>query len=204
MRPINLLPPEVAAQRSRRRRIGSIAVAVGIYVAVLAFGVFIWNGQVDDARRSLDSQLSANQSLERQVVALSDAANLRDEYTVKADLVREALASDVDWGILLNDLARLVPPRLWLETFRGTVVPEAIPGVVGQVSFSGIGFDFPDVSAWLRALDSDQFNGVTGAWVSTISEGTVGDSEVVTFTSTASLTSAATTNRAAELIPEIP
>ena len=204
MRPINLLPPEVARQRSRRRRLALMVIAGIAYVAVLAVGVLIWNGRIDTARRNLDTQLSVNQTLERQVVALSESGNLREEFNEKADLVRTALATDVDWGIILNDLARLLPPRLWVETFSGAIVPPTTPGVVGQVAFSGIGFDFPDVSAWLRALDSEQFNGITGTWVSTVSEGIIGQSNVVTFTSTAVLTDAATTNRAEELIPEVP
>ena len=118
--------------------------------------------------------------------------------------MRAALSADVDWGIFLNDLARLLPPRVWVETFSGSIVPESTSGVLGQVAFSGVGFDYPDVSAWLRALDSGQFNGVTGPWVSTVSEGVIGDSEVVTFSSTAALTDAATTNRADTLIPEVP
>ncbi len=81
---------------------------------------------------------------------------------------------------------------------------ETVPGVVGQVGFSGIGFDFPEVSAWLRALDSEQFAGVTGTWVSTVSEGVVGQDDVVNFSSSAALTFNAVTNRAENLIPEVP
>ena len=204
MRPINLLPPEVARQRTRRRRVALMIMAAFAYVALLVFGVFIWNGRIDSAQRDLDAQVSINQTLERQVVALSESGNLRDEFNAKADLVRTALETDVDWGIILNDLARLLPPRLWVETFSGTITSETTPGVIGQVAFSGIGFDFPDVSAWLRALDSEQFSGITGTWVSTVSEGVFGADTIVSFTSTAVLTEAATTNRADELIPELP
>lgn len=174
------------------------------YVALLAVGVLYWDSKVSAARDDVDAQLEINQSLEREVVALSSAGDLRADYQERSDLVREALATDVDWGILLNDLARLLPPRVWIETFSGTIVAQTTPGVLGQVAFSGVGFDFPDVSAWLRALDSEQFNGVTGTWVSTVAEGIIGDANVVTFTSTAVLTSAAATNRAETLIPEIP
>lgn len=204
MRPINLLPPEVAEERSRRRRIGLVIVGVLVYLALLGVGVFYWNSRVSAARDDVDAQLDTNQTLEREVVALGDAGELQREYENRSDLVRTALASDIDWGILLNDLARLIPPRVWVETFSGSLVPGTTPGVLGQVAFSGIGFDFPDVSAWLRALDSDQFSGVTGTWVSTVTEGNVGNSEVVTFTSTAVLTNAAATNRAETLIPEVP
>lgn len=204
MRPINLLPPEVGAKKARRRRMGLLAFAVVAYIAVLGMGVLLWAGRVDDARRDLEAENSIVQSLERQVTGLSEAGQLAQRFETKAGLVRTALSKDIDWGILMNDLARLLPPRLWVETFSGTVVPENVPGVLGQVAFSGVGFDFPDVSSWLRALDSEQFAGVAGTWVSTVSEGIVGEDEVVTFTSTAVLTSAAVSNRADILIPEVP
>jgi Tfp pilus assembly protein PilN len=204
VRPINLLPPEVAEQRGRRRRIGMALFGAIAYVALLGVGVLYWDSKVSAAREDVDAQLEVNQTLEREVVSLGDAGELRSEYQDRGDLVRAALATDVDWGILLNDLARLLPPRVWVETFNGTIISQTTPGVLGQVAFSGVGFDFPDVSAWLRALDSDQFNGVTGTWVSTVSESTIGEAEVVTFSSTAVLTNAAATNRAETLIPEVP
>ncbi len=204
MRPINLLPPEFGKRRVQRRRMALLAFVFAAYIVVLGMGLLMWSGRVDDARRDVEAQNSIVQTLQRQVIGLADAGELAIRFQEKADLVNTALSRDVDWGIIMNDLARLLPPRLWVETFSGTVVAETIPGVVGQVAFSGIGFDFPDVSAWLRALDSEQFSGITGTWVSTLSQGTVGSEDVVTFSSTAVLTSAAVTNRAANLIPEVP
>jgi Tfp pilus assembly protein PilN len=204
MRPINLLPPEVARERSRRRKAGIAVFGALAYVFLLGVGVLYWNGRVDAARDDLDAQVAINQSLERDVAALAGTEDIRTQYEEKATLVRSALAVDVDWGIFLNDLARLLPPRIWVETFNGSVVPETVPGIIGQVSFSGVGFDFPDVSAWLRALDSDQFSGITGPWVSTVSQGIIGEDDVVTFSSTAVLTLGAATDRAETLIPEVP
>ena len=204
MRPINLLPPEFGKKRLRRRRMALLAFVFAAYIAVLGMGVLIRSGRVDDARRDVEAQNTIVQTLQRQVIGLADSGELAIRFQEKADLVNTALSRDIDWGIILNDLARLLPPRLWVETFSGTVLSENIPGVVGQVAFSGIGFDFPDVSAWLRALDSEQFSGITGTWVNTLSQGVVGNEAVVTFASTAVLTSAAVTNRAANLIPEVP
>jgi len=204
MRPINLLPPEVARERSRRRKAGIAVFGALAYVVLLGVGVLYWNGRVDAARDDLDAQVAINQSLERDMAALAGTEEIRTQYEEKATFVRSALAIDVDWGIFLNDLARLLPPRIWVETFNGSVVAETVPGIIGQVSFSGVGFDFPDVSAWLRALDSDQFSGITGPWVSPVSQGIIGDDDVVTFSSTAVLTLGAATDRADSLIPEVP
>jgi len=204
MRPINLLPPEVAQQRTRRRRVAIAIFGAIAYLVLLVVGMLFWDTKVDAARDDLDAQTDINLSLEREVAALGDSAVTQTQYQAKADLVRSALASDIDWGIFLNDLARLIPPRVWVESFSGSVVPQTTPGVVGLVSFSGTGFDFPDVSAWLRALESDQFAGITGPWVTTVSQSSIGLEEVVTFSSTAVLTTAAVTDRAETLIPEVP
>ena len=204
MRPINLLPPEVAQQRTRRRRVAIAIFGAIAYLVLLVVGMLFWDTKVDAAREDLDAQTDINLSLEREVAALGDSAVTQTQYQAKADLGRSALASDIDWGIFLNDLARLIPPRVWVGTFNGSVVPQTTPGVVGLVTFSGTGFDFPDVSAWLRALESDQFAGITGPWVTTVSQGTIGLEEVVTFSSTAVLTTAAVTDRAETLIPEVP
>jgi len=204
MRPINLLPPEVAQQRTRRRRVAVAIFGAIAYLVLLVVGMLFWDTKVDAARDDLDAQTDINLSLEREVAALGDSAVTQTQYQAKADLVRSALASDIDWGIFLNDLARLIPPRVWVESFSGSVVPQTTPGVVGLVSFSGTGFDFPDVSAWLRALESDQFAGITGPWVTTVAQGLIGLEEVVTFSSTAVLTTAAVTDRAETLIPEVP
>ncbi len=204
MRPINLLPPEFGQRQIRRRRMALLGFAFVVYLALLGMGVLMWSGRVDDARRDVEAQNSIVQTLQREVIGLAGSGELAIRFQEKADLVNAALSRDVDWGIIMNDLARLLPPRLWVETFSGNVLPETIPGVIGQVSFSGVGFDFPDVSAWLRALDSEQFAGITGTWVSSLSQGVVGDDDVVTFASTAVLTPAAVTNRAENLIPEVP
>ncbi len=204
MRPINLLPPEVARERSRRRKATFGLLAAFAYLVLLGVGMFYWDGKVAAAQDRVDAQLSLNQTLEREAAALADSAVVRDQFEEKADLVRAALTDDVDWGILLNDLARLIPPRVWVDTFNGSVVAETIPGVIGLVSFSGIGFDYPDVSAWLRTLESEQFAGLTGPWVTTVSRGVIGIEQVVTFSSTAALTRGAVTDRADSLIPEVP
>ena len=204
MRPINLLPPEVAEERTRRRRAWLLVLAAIAYVLLLVAGVFLWNSRVSSARAEVEAQEQRNAGLQQEVASLADAAALQGEFQAKAALVQEALVNDVDWGIFLNDLSRLLPERVWVEAFNGNIVEGEAAEVVAQVTFSGIGFDFPDVSEWLRTLESSGFSGVIGPWVNTASESTIGEEAVVNFTSTAVLTTGAVTDRAEELIPEVP
>jgi Tfp pilus assembly protein PilN len=203
MRPINLLPPEVAAARSRRRKVLGLIALFVLYVILLGVGVVYWNGKVSDAEADVTVQEDENAALRREAAALAEAEVLKLEFEAQAALVRQALVQEVDWGILLNDLARLLPPRIWVQEFTGTIT-DAEPGVAGLVTFSGVGFDYPDVASWLRALDSEDFVGVTGSWVSSAAESKIGEADVVIFSSSAALTEAATTDRAEDLIPEVP
>ncbi|MFH1329282.1 MAG: PilN domain-containing protein [Actinomycetota bacterium] len=204
MRPINLLPPEVAEERARRRRVGLLVVAGVAYALLLVAGIFYWNTRVSAARADVEMQEEINSDLEREVASLADAGALQAKLLAKTAFVQEALVNDIDWGIFLNDLARLLPERVWVESFNGSIVAGESVEIVGQVSFSGVGFDFPDVSEWLRSLGSGGFAGITGPWVSSASESTIGEEAVISFVSTAVLTTGAVTDRAQELIPEVP
>jgi Tfp pilus assembly protein PilN len=207
MRPINLLPRQARGVAATRRK-AVLGVFLGLlYVAALAGLTFVWNGRVESAEDRLAEQQAVNQALRAEVAALSAADELRVEYDENALLTSAILSEDVAWGRLLNDFGRLIPERVWLDNFVGTVSTSEVPGVVGRVTVSGSGFDFTDVAAWLRSLDEARFPGIAGTWVSnaTATQGfDTGGGTIVTFSSSAGLTDAAVSNRLQERIPEVP
>jgi len=205
MRTINLLPPE-AAQRANARRKTFGVVALGIvYVALLALVALWWQGKATDAENDRDSQLAANSRIEAEIASLSGVLTLRSAYEDGVDRLGTALARDIAWGRLLNDLARIIPDRLWITSLTGTAQDtEDNPLLLGQVQIAGIAFDYPDASSWLRVLDAEEWPALGGGWVSSTSRSTIGESPVVNFTSVASLLEAARSNRIEERTPEVP
>jgi Tfp pilus assembly protein PilN len=205
MRPINLLPPEAHLRRAARRRVLLLILGVVAYVAILAGLTLWWSGRVEDAQAALDRQQEVNRQLQAEVTALATADELRLEYEQNAQLTSLVLSGDVAWGRLLNDFGRLIPERVWMDSFTGAATVGVVPGLVGQLTISGTGFAFEDVSAWLRSLDEERFPGLTGTWVTNASEaaGVEEGDTVVNFNSTAALTQSAISNRAEERIPEV-
>ncbi|MFH2072097.1 MAG: PilN domain-containing protein [Actinomycetota bacterium] len=204
MRPINLLPrADKGAATARRRTIMVILLGL-VYVAGLAAVTMLWNGKVDAAEQRLTDQQAVNRELQAEVAAYSAADELRVEYEENVALTASVLSVDVAWGRLLNDFGRLIPERVWLENFVGAASSE-IPGVVGRITVAGTGFEFVDVSAWLRALDEARFPGVIGSWVTNATEAQAAEEEVsvISFSSTAGLSDAAISNRLQERIPEV-
>lgn len=206
MRAINLLPPEEFEKGARRRQFIKLALAGLAYVAVLGLLVMWWQGRVGAAEDDIAAQEEINQRLTAQVRELADVEQLVGEYDSNVTLLTSALATDLAWGRILNDLGRVIPDRVWLESFAAATAFTAETGALGTVSVSGIAFDFPDVSAWLRSLDSDRFPSVNGTWVQSVSNISIGDDPgipAVSFTSTTSLTPAAISSRLVERIPLI-
>lgn len=201
MRPINLLPPEDAARREGRRGVVRMALVVLAFAVLLALLTVLWQDRLAAARGELAAEEAVVADLQRQVAGLRDAEEVLATYEELRGLVASALENDVSWARILNDLGRIIPDRVWLTSLDGSSAAE--DGVVGTFQASGVGFDVPDVAAWLRALESDAFPAVGGTWVSSIDESRIGEVPVVDFTSLAYLTDAARSGRERDRVPEV-
>lgn len=201
MRSINLLPPEAHVKEQARERYLRLALVGIAYIALLAALTVIWQGRVAAAEDDVAFQQEANRLLETQIAEFGGIEGLVNEYDFNVALMESALADDLSWGRVLNDLGRVLPDSVWLESFTGTVDSDATTASLGAVQVTGVGFDFPDVSAWLRSLDSDRFPAATGTWVTSVTEGQIGSATVVNFVSQTSLTEAARSDRLETRIP---
>jgi len=206
MKAINLLPPEAAIRAAaRRRRFGFILLGV-VYLGVLAVGYMFFQGQKAEVEDELALQEATNQALQAEIGALSPAADLERQLRDGAAQIQQVLATDVAWGRLLNDLGRVIPDRVWLESFaaRAEVDPEN-PLSFGTVSMNGTAFDYPDAASWLRTLDSDRWPSVGAGWVlNTTQEELFDGVPAVTFSSVGTLTAAALDQRVDDRVPTVP
>ncbi|MDF1598008.1 MAG: PilN domain-containing protein [Acidimicrobiia bacterium] len=205
MRPINLLPPEVSEKSKARRKIFGMMLGVLAFVAVLALATFWLVGQANDAESDLEAQRQENQRLQAEIGQLDGARQLRADYQSGVSRVQLALANDIAWGRLLNDLARIINDRAWLSSLSAQAsTPTETDVTFGTLSVSGTAFWYEDASSWLRVLDSSYWPAVGAGWVSSTSVSEIEEIPVVNFSSAAALTSAALSTRVVDLIPEVP
>ena len=79
-----------------------------------------------------------------------------------------------------------------------TGVTPAAPAVLsGTLSFTVVGRDFPDVSKWIQSIG--EINRTSDLWVPNSTKAQIDSTNIVNFSSTASLTPAAKSDRAATL-----
>lgn len=199
MRPVNLLPKEARPAAPRLPiMVGGALVA---WLIVLVLATIAVQGRAQDAERANESTRLRIDRLTTQISEFAPVGDSVQEYEQAAALIEALLVRDVSWGGIMTSLSTEIPSRVWLEGFTGSA-GDGTEGI-GRITMSGVAFDFPDVASWIRSLDAVSFPGVSGAWVQNISHSTVGEADVVVFSSTTALTERALSGRVDTRVPEV-
>ncbi len=202
---VNLLPPEIAQKAQFRKvQLGLGAAILG--VCALIVGAYVLGAQAhQNANRDLVASQAVGRTLSAEQANYSDVRPVYAAAAATTSQLATAMGGEVRTSFVLNDLALIVPKRVWLTTMHldltgatTPVAPGAAPAAasVGSLTFGGKGVAHNDVAAWLDALASE--SGVTSPYFSnSTSSGasTGGDPASVTFAATASLTPAALSHR---------
>ncbi|MDP9073345.1 MAG: type IV pilus assembly protein PilM [Actinomycetota bacterium] len=207
-RPITLLPKEVLVARRQRQQTGLAAVAVGGVAALLAVGWGARVVQVTQAHHRAQSAEAAVATLQRQKATLAPVAAVFNDVQTRGQLSVTALGHDVDWVHLLNQITAVMPADITISTFAGTkpgvvvsggaVAPSAAPSADGTITISAVAKGGQEsVANWLRALAT--IPGLQNTWVSQSSKAGTAGGATVNFSSDASVTKAAESNRAQQI-----
>jgi Tfp pilus assembly protein PilN len=175
---------------------------VAAAVVILAMATLSLLQMVGAARQRerLADQRRVNAVLQAEVDMLSKPLRVEQDLTLARQGVTAALAGDVSWPRVLEDLAGTIPEGTWLTSFgvqrtaagtagavdpaTGTAAP-ATGAPIGTASFSVTGTDFPAVASWLDRLPRIPY--YLNLFVASATKGSAGPRPLVTFTSGASV-----------------
>jgi type IV pilus assembly protein PilM len=191
-RRISLLPIEIAERRRDRRQVIAAGAGVAAFAALLLGLYGMRAGQVDRARDKAEVAEAHTAELNADIAELQDVESLQADLAARHDTVVAALAGDVSWPRLSQEVAAVMPNAVWLTSFTGT---RGTPTAPGTVQFGAMGFDHTSTAHWLIRLG--EMPALSGLWVPSSTKATTGDGpSIVTFSSTANLTPAAESSRA--------
>src|SRR5438874_546621 len=158
-RRISVLPTEVAAVRTQRRQIVLASAGVAGLAVLLLFVWLARQTKVHDEESAADKAQQDNAQLQQQVAALQSVTALDTQLAQRRALVTSALADDVAWTRLLQEIATVIPNDVWLTSFAGTK-PAAGGGgggtagatsaaAIGNINVNAMGFDQSSSARWL-------------------------------------------------------
>ncbi|HEV7534348.1 MAG TPA: pilus assembly protein PilM, partial [Acidimicrobiia bacterium] len=214
---IDLCPPVKRAFRFTGDMARRLAVAAVVVVVLLA-GLSIRSVTALGREQSrLAAQKKANARVEAEIVQFDSLRKLSTDLDVGRHRVQSALTGDVSWSRFLSDLVRSMPSGVWLQTLSvqtnssasaaSSSAPKAPPTAgataaaainsIGSMQVAATGLDFPAVADWLHKVGADP--SLAGLAVGGLTATSAGTTPTVAFTSTATLTPAAHSDRAATL-----
>jgi type IV pilus assembly protein PilM len=201
-RPFNLLPESVLL-RARERRLHKYLVRAAAVLAVLMVGLTgLRLFQVHNAETNLSAIDAQNATIRNVEIPKYDKALvLRDQVVKASNQVIPILEKEVDWLVVLNQIAQYIPPAASLSnvTLQATSVP-GVPTVSSPTTAGGIGTvtteveakALTDVTAWGHSLaQSPVFNNVD------LTSG-VSNASGVTFSATLNILNGAKSQRLSE------
>ena len=204
---VNLLPREVVERQQFRKVQVGLGAGVGLVTALVLATYAASTGQVSDAREDLAVATARTAQLQSDQHAYANAPAVEAKLQAETALVAQAMGQDVRWSRYLHDIAVLMPSGVWLtdlsiaQTGSGaaaadaTATAAAAPAGVATITFSGKATSQDAVAGWLDALGTEpEF---TDAYFtdSTSAEDAEFGRDVVTFSSTVTVTSEALSHR---------
>jgi len=224
---IDLLPHESRAASPKTRMIAVGAAAAAALILLLAIPTVGRQHSISHQHHLLAVAQQRNQALQLQIGDLQSAQAKQEQLDSLRLQITGLLGADVSWSRILQDIARTIPNNVWLTSFQGAVTPPVavapaatpttIPGaettttaagttptttptvaaspLTGTVTFSAVGLDYPSVAAWIKMIS--ELPSLSDLWVPSATEAKLGTQGVVNFTSSASLTPKAQSDRLA-------
>jgi type IV pilus assembly protein PilM len=190
-RRISLVPAEIAVQRRERRQV--LLTGAGVLgFAALLLGLYAVRGrEVSDAKRDAEVAEARTVELEAQLAELRDVEALEADIAAQRDTVSAVLEGDIAWSRLVQEIAAVLPNDVWLTGFNGSRGDALTPGTI-QVQ--GMGFDQTSTARWILRISN--LDSLSGLWVPSSTKTPAGTGrQLVTFSSNASLTPAAESDR---------
>jgi Tfp pilus assembly protein PilN len=165
---VDLMPPEVLADRRFRKTKGWLALVV---VGTLAASGGAWWLAAADAGNAQDA-LAVEQARTAELNAEAQQYALVPAYLASVDRAETALetamATDIEWYRYLSQMGAVTPEGVWFTSITATAATPGAIGVVGEdplapadavadVTTTGRALAYQDVATWM-----DNLQGVTG------------------------------------------
>ena len=206
---VNLLPPEIAEQAAFKKL--QLGLGVGVLAAVSVVGLLTVSAShsVSTAQTSLDQQNGRGQALIAQKAQYNNVTAVYAAAAAAQTQLQTAMGQEVRYSQLMHDLSLSVPSTVWLKSLSytqaapaaaapavgtpGAAATATAPVGIGSLTVTGVGFNHDDLALWLESLAGQK--NYSDPYFASSTESLLGTRKIVTFTSTANLTSAAYSGR---------
>jgi Tfp pilus assembly protein PilN len=127
MRPVNLIPPDERGTDRGAMRTGAFSYVLIGALALALLGMIalaFTSKQVSDRNSEVAKLQTQEQQAEAKAQSLQAFANFRAVQQQRSTTITSLAQSRFDWQRVINELARVIPPNVWLVQLAGSVNPQ--------------------------------------------------------------------------------
>ena len=144
---VNLLPPEIVAERSRKATQARLMKMAGMLIIVLMAGVGVQFMLTLQLRGQVHATVNERLAVEAQVAEYVSFVELQSSVNSKNNLVKTAMGYPLKWRDTLAALGVHIPGNVWLSN-----VFIAHDKEKGNLVLRGFTYDHPSVANWVTIL----------------------------------------------------
>lgn len=193
---VNLMPNSYARRAAvRRAKIAAVAALVGALLVASLLFLVSWQ-KATSAQERLDQATFERTLLQSEASRYSGVPRVFEAVNGAQGQLVVAMGNEVRWSFFLNDLALTMPAGVSLDSLDATVIGPGQPtettsdgqvgSKVGNLSVSAKALTFNRVANWLDSLA--KMDTVADPYVSGLAAGDEEGTKIVTFSSTADIT----------------
>jgi Tfp pilus assembly protein PilN len=203
---VNLLPRELAEDRAARRVTAMTGAAVLAFVVVLGLVYLLQTNELRRAEEERDATQAEVARLRAELAGLEQFRQLADELEARNALLASAMADEVSFARLLNDLSLAFPTSASLRGLSVSVTPSTAVGLeptltqgatvpVATLTYDGYSVERYAPGVETVVIEFDKVRGFYSTFIGTASVEEIGTTEVTTFQGTVQVDDLARTGR---------
>jgi Tfp pilus assembly protein PilN len=193
---VNLMPNSYARRAAvHRAKMGALAALLGAMLVAGLMFLVSWQ-KATSAQEQLDQATFERTQLQIEAARYAGVPLVFEAVNGAQGQLVVAMGNEVRWSFFLNDLALTMPAGVSLDTLEATVIGPGqsagttgdgqVGGKAGTLSVAAKALTFNSVANWLDSLA--KMDTVADPYVSGLSRADVEGTKVVTFSSTADIT----------------
>lgn len=146
---INLLPPEVLEKRKGEKIVvyllGGMAGLILLLTGIYAFYDF----KIREENRQLSLLKAERDRYSQQIGEYQYFETRKKEIENKKAIIEGAMAGEISWSKVLNELSMVVPSDIWLMSFSGSATGISMSGYAVDYAYDVPDEGFKPLARWL-------------------------------------------------------
>jgi Tfp pilus assembly protein PilN len=138
VRPVNLIPPEERRGSAAAGRTGALSLLVVGILALAVVGVtasVLLGNDVNEKKAEVAALEQREAEVQARAASLASFANFKQIKQARSETISALAASRFDWRRVMEELARVIPARVWLVKLSGSATGE-VEGA-GEAAIAG-------------------------------------------------------------------